>query len=81
MLLQEFNIDIAKQVWQEESREEGREEGRGEGREEGFIQSTINIIKGLRLSVTEAMELMELGVEYRDRLIEKLQKQGIEYTE
>jgi predicted transposase YdaD len=85
MLLQEFNIDIAKQVWQEEAREEaheeGRVEGREEGREEGFIQSTINIIKGLRLSVTEAMELMKLGVEYHDRLIIELQRQGIEYTE
>jgi len=30
MLMTEFNIDIAKEVWQEEAREEGREEGREE---------------------------------------------------
>jgi len=40
MLFTEFNIDIAKEVWQEEAREdgyeEGFEEGRVEGREEGL---------------------------------------------
>jgi predicted transposase YdaD len=30
MLLTEWNWDIAREVWQEESREEGREEGRNE---------------------------------------------------
>jgi len=35
MLFTEFNIDIAKEVWQEESRAEGRTEGRAEGRSEG----------------------------------------------
>ena len=35
MLLTEWNIEDAKEVWHEEAREEGREEGRKEGREEG----------------------------------------------
>jgi len=30
MLMTEFNIDTAREVWQEEAREEGREEGREE---------------------------------------------------
>jgi hypothetical protein len=84
MLLHEFDIDIAKQVWQEEAREDALEEGRQEGLEEGrrfLIQSTINIIKELRLSVSEAMELMKLDIEYRDMLIKELQRQGLEYTE
>ena len=32
MLAQEFDINIAKQIWLEEGREEGREEGLEEGR-------------------------------------------------
>ena len=31
MLMTEFNIDIAREVWQEEAREEALEEGRAEG--------------------------------------------------
>ena len=31
---QKFNIDIAKEVWQEEAREEGLEEGLEAGRQE-----------------------------------------------
>ena len=34
MIMTEFNIDIAKEVWQEEAREDAREEGRAEGRTE-----------------------------------------------
>jgi predicted transposase/invertase (TIGR01784 family) len=31
MLMTEFNIDVARDVWQEEAHEEGREQGRAEG--------------------------------------------------
>jgi hypothetical protein len=34
MLLTDWNIEEAKEVWREEALEEGRGEGRGEGREE-----------------------------------------------
>ena len=34
MLTTEFDIDIAKKVWQEEAREDGREEGLSEARVE-----------------------------------------------
>ena len=38
MLMTEFNIDIAREVWQEEAHEEGRQEGRQEGQlEERFV--------------------------------------------
>jgi hypothetical protein len=35
MLMTEWNLDDAKEVWFEEGKEEGREEGRKEGREKG----------------------------------------------
>jgi len=37
MLMTEFNIDIAKEVWQEEAREDGYEEGLAEARKESEI--------------------------------------------
>ena len=35
MLFTEFNLDDAKEVWEEEAREEGRIQGKAEGRAEG----------------------------------------------
>ena len=77
MLIQEFNLETAKEVWQEEAREEGRIEAR----EETLILATVNVIKGLSLSVTDAMALMNLDAKHRNRLIEELKRQGVEYTE
>lgn len=41
MLFGEFNLETAREVWEEEAREEGREEGRREGREEGVSDGRI----------------------------------------
>jgi predicted transposase/invertase (TIGR01784 family) len=38
MLLEEWNLDEAKEYWKEEAREEGLEEGREQGREQGLKQ-------------------------------------------
>ena len=89
MLTAEFNIDIAKRVWQEETREEGREEGIEEGREEGIdiglvqkgINAAVNLIKILRISLTDALALVELDISYREQMVLILQDQGIEYVE
>ena len=40
MLLTEWNLDEAKEVWREEAWEEGREAGREEGREAGWVKGT-----------------------------------------
>ena len=61
MLMTEFNIDIAKEVWQEEAREDGREEGRIEGREEGREEG-----------ITEAAEKYEQLIADKDAEIAKL---------
>ena len=49
MLFTEFNIDIAKEVWQEEARmdalAEGRAEGRTEGRAEGENKRAVEIAR------------------------------------
>ena len=38
MLLTEWNIEDAKEVWREEALEEGIEKGRAEGHEKGLIE-------------------------------------------
>jgi predicted HTH domain antitoxin len=77
MLTAEFNIDIAKQVWQEEAREDGREEGRIEER----IQIAVKTINQWKCTLTEAMEFAELDSKIRSEVIAKLEKQGITYTD
>ena len=69
MILHEFNLETAKEVWQEEAREEG------------LIQTAVNAIKNWGFSLTNAMFLVGLDTKHRDRLIKELQKQEIEYTE
>ena len=81
MLITEFNIDIAKRVWQEEAREEGIEEGIDIGLIQGLINAAVNAIKNRRISLTDALDLVELDTTYREKVISKLKEQGIEYTE
>jgi predicted transposase YdaD len=89
VLTTEFNIDIAKQVWQEEAREDGLEEGRKEGlekgREEGCIEERIQVavktINQWKCTWTKAMEFAELDSEFRSEVIAKLEKQGIAYAD
>jgi len=47
MLYTEFNIEDAKEVWQEEAHEKGREEGREEGREAGRTEEKLGIARNL----------------------------------
>jgi len=47
MLYTEFNINDAKEVWQEEAREEGIKEGIEKGRKEGEHNKAIKIAKSL----------------------------------
>ncbi|MDR1948620.1 MAG: hypothetical protein LBQ38_04445 [Spirochaetaceae bacterium] len=55
MLLAEWNIDDAKEVWQEEAWEEGLEKGREEGLEKG----QKNILELMRQGYTaEQIETM-----------------------
>jgi len=81
MLNQEFNLETAKEVWQEEAREEGRKESLEEVRVETLILCVVNVIRGVSLSVTDAMALINLDAKHRNKLIEELQRQGVEYTE
>jgi predicted transposase/invertase (TIGR01784 family) len=67
MLFTEFNIDIAKEVWQEEAREDallegivkGRAEGRTEGRAEGRAESAIDFARKLLRRGRPLSEILE----------------------
>jgi len=58
MIMTEFNIDIAKEVWQEEAREDGFEEGRVEGR-----------VEGRAVGFAEATEKYEQAIAEKDNAI------------
>jgi len=49
MLLEEWNIEDAKEVWQEEAREEGLEKGLAKGREEGREEIFELLSQGLTI--------------------------------
>ena len=51
------------------------------GIQRGKIESAINIIKSLNVTVTDAMNLLQLATEYRDEIIAELKKQNITFTE
>jgi flagellar biosynthesis/type III secretory pathway protein FliH len=57
MLLTDWNIEEAKEVWREEALEEGRGEGRGEGQREGREE----IIKLLRSGKSPEEIIKEYG--------------------
>jgi hypothetical protein len=77
MLMAEFNIEEAREVWMEEGREEGIEQGLNLK----AIEDAVVIIKKWRASLTEAMESVQLDSKYQDNVIAELNKQGIIYTE
>jgi hypothetical protein len=88
MLTAEFDIDIAKQVWQEEAREDGFEKGRAEAREEErrktlqkTIKGVVAAVKNWHVPLSDAMANLGLENEYREQVIAELQKQGIVFTE
>jgi len=74
MLTTEFDINIAKRVWQEEAHEDGIEEGIEKDR----MDAAVNAIKNWGFSLTDALALVELGETYREQLISILQEQGVE---
>lgn len=61
MLLTEYNEAEAMELF----REEGREEGRLEGREEAMAESLTNLIRNMRLTAHQAMDV--LGVPEAER--------------
>jgi len=62
MLLAEWNLEDAKEVWREEAREEGREEGLEEGLEKGREEIAQNMLrKGF--SFEQIAELSGLDIE------------------
>lgn len=75
MLLEEWNIEDAKEVWREEAREEGLEQGREEGLEQGREQ-------GLEQGREEGLEQgREQGVEQARKHVLELIKQGLSIKE
>lgn len=47
MLYTQFNMEAAKEVWQEEAYNEGRADGRADGLAEGVSQSILDLLADL----------------------------------
>ena len=59
MLFTEFNLDDAKEVWEEEAREEGRIQGKAEGKEEKLAEQICRKLRKQKNPETIAEELEE----------------------
>ena len=64
----EFDINIAKEVWQEEAREEGREEGRVEGRVEEREEIARKLKESALLSIAQISQISGLSIEEVEKL-------------
>ena len=56
----------------EEGKQEGKQEGRQDGKQEEKMNNIQILMKNLKLSVREAMDLLEVPKEDRDKLMKLL---------
>lgn len=83
MILTEYDEIAAREYLKKESmeagREEGREIGREEGREEGqdatFVRNLKNMMKNLGITAEEAMKILEVPKEQREKYLHILEEQ------
>ena len=70
MLLHFDETDLEESL--REEREEGREEGRIEGRNETLVDSIKKIMKSLKISAEQAMDVLEIPVDCREKYLSML---------
>ena len=52
-----------------------------EGKLLGKIESAVSVIKSLNITITDAMNILQLDAKYRDDLVAELKKQNISFNE
>jgi len=77
MLTAEFDLDVAKRVWQEEAAKEAAKKAA----EAATINTIIAMIKGFHLPLKSIMEQLGLSDNYREQILKELKEQKIEFTE
>ena len=65
-------FEEGKQEGKREGRQEGRREGRQDGKQEEKMNNIQILMKNLKLSVREAMDLLEVPKDERDKLMKLL---------
>jgi len=88
-MLEDYDVQATRREAKEEGKKEGKEEGKKEGKEEGKeegivqkgIEAAVNAIKAWHVTLTDAMNVVNLDQKYRDQVISELQKQEIAYKE
>ena len=80
-ILKEYLIERASEVLSMLF-EEFRVEDYGDVRyQNGLLDAVVNVIKTLRITLTDAMNVVKLDQKYRNQVIEELRKQNITYKE
>jgi flagellar biosynthesis/type III secretory pathway protein FliH len=68
MLMTEFNIDTAKEVWQEEAHEKGLQKGLQEGKAEGLMEVARNLKNLKNMPAGEISQLTGLPLSVIEKL-------------
>ena len=80
-LLTEYKIIIDYQSGLAAAEKKGDQAGEKRGIEIGKIKSAVNAIKTWNISVSEAMNVFQLDLEYRNDVITELKNQKVTFTE
>jgi len=84
-LLNEYRIILDYQSGLSAAAREGEKKGEQKGLQKGTklasIKSAVNVIKTLKITVAEAVCILELDPEYHDNIVAELKKQDIFFIE
>jgi len=78
--IENYDVQETRRVARDEGKIEGKTEGKAEGKAEGKIEAAVNIIKDLKISVSEAMRVLDLPKQAEKEIIKDLKKCGIPYV-
>ena len=71
----EIGREEGREIGREEGREIGREEGREEGQDATFVRNLKNMMKNLGITAEEAMKILEVPKEQREKYLHILEEQ------
>ena len=72
MLLTEYNETETMAMFREEGLEEGLEKGLEKGREETLLENIRNLMRKLKLTAMQAMDILEIPQEEQQKLAKQL---------
>jgi len=74
--IENYDVQETRRV----AKNEGRIEGKIEGKIEGEIEAAVKIIASLKITVSEAMRVLELPKKEQKKIVKELEKRNIPYV-